>query len=93
MDRRKQKRQYDTITIRYRKDEDILYTVGDVINLTNRGFCLLLPIDLETNEDFQFEVFTGGNSIKGTAHVVWMDEGHVRAGCSYDSIESCRYNG
>ena len=70
-------------TIRYKKKHESVYTVGDVTDMTDHGFCLLMPIDLELDQEFQFEAFNGGSSIKGDARVLWMDHGRVRAGCFY----------
>lgn len=83
VERRTEKRNFRIIPVRYKKKEESLFTVGDIINLTNTGFCLLMPIHLELEEGFQFEAFDGGNTIKGDARVVWMDQGQVRAGCAY----------
>jgi hypothetical protein len=82
-ERRTQKRTFRIIPVRYKKREESLFTVGDIINLTDNGFCLLMPIHLEVEQGFEFEAFDGGNVIKGRAQVIWMDQGHVRAGCIY----------
>jgi hypothetical protein len=84
VERRTQKRTFQIIPVRYKKKEESIFTVGDIINLTNNGFCLLMPVHLELEEGFQFEAFDGGNSIQGEARVIWMDRGHVRAGCMYN---------
>jgi hypothetical protein len=49
VERRTQKRTFRIIPIRYKKKEEPLFTVGDIINLTDNGFCLLMPIHLEVN--------------------------------------------
>ena len=82
-ERRKEIRSFKIIPVRYKKREDSLFTVGDIINLTDNGFCLLMPVHLDLEQGFEFEAFDGGKVIKGRAQVVWMDQGHVRAGCIY----------
>ncbi len=82
-ERRREERTFRIIPIRYRKDGESTFTVGDVIDLTGSGFCMIMPVDLDMDQQFEFEAFDGGTSIKGEAQVVWINEGHVKAGCRY----------
>ncbi len=82
-ERRKEKRTFRVIPIRYKKKYEDLFTVGDVVDFTDTGFCMVMPVGLGLDEEFEFEVFDGGSSMKGTARVVWMEPGQVRAGCVY----------
>ena len=82
-ERRREERTFRIIPIRYRKSGESTFNVGDVIDITGRGFCMIMPIDLDLDEQFEFEAFDGGTSIKGEARVVWIDRGHMKAGCRY----------
>lgn len=85
MDRRRQERFFRIFPIRYKQKDESIYTVGEIIDLTDTGFCLIMPIDLEVKKEFEFEAFKGVSSIKGSARVEWMDRGGMKAGCSYTS--------
>ena len=82
-ERRKEKRNFRIIPIRYKKRNEDLFTVGDIVDFTDTGFCLVMPVGLDVDEEFEFEIFDGGARMKGNAHVVWMDPGQVRAGCEF----------
>jgi hypothetical protein len=83
MERRRHERSFGILPIRYKEKDEWIYMVGEIIDLTDNGFCIIMPVDLEVNKEFEFEVFKGGKSIKGSAQVEWMDKGHMKAGCSY----------
>ena len=83
MERRKEKRTLRINPIRYKKKGDVGYNVGEVVNLTDEGFCMIMPVGLSMDNEFEFEAFDGGKSIKGLARVVWMGRGNTQAGCKY----------
>ena len=82
-ERRKEKRQHKIIPIRYRMQEDPIFTVSDVVDFTDDGFCMMMPIELGVGKEFQFETFDGQSSTRGKARVIWMGNGHLKAGCTY----------
>lgn len=83
MERRSERRDLRFITVRYKQKGDIAFTVSEAVDFTEKGFCLMMPLDLDVDREFEFEAFDGGSSVKGHARVVWVDRGRIKAGCSY----------
>jgi hypothetical protein len=83
MERRNQTRAFRILPIRYKQKGESTYMVGEVIDLTKNGFCLIMPVDLEIQKEFEFEAFEGNACIRGLARVEWMERGNMKAGCSY----------
>ncbi|MBI4773336.1 MAG: hypothetical protein HY788_04000 [Deltaproteobacteria bacterium] len=69
------------LPIRYKKDRDFTFWVGDVETITEDSFRISMPVELFLDDRIRFEIFDGGSRISGLADVVGVGKGNTDATC------------